>query len=90
MAQFEEKNDKNGVSSGRSFGPFSFKLLVSKYSSTDGIDRTSAYYRDALSQHGPVLDCSAGSPAAQAPKSENKFKEPKDDRLAGDEVSALL
>ncbi len=74
IAQQDDKDDKPGVTVGLSFGPFGFKLLVSKFSSTDSIDSIGAFYREALSQHGPVLDCSYGSPAALAAKSEKSEK----------------
>jgi len=39
---------------GESFG---FKLAVVSYRSTDGVDAVAKFYRDALAQYGPVLDC---------------------------------
>ncbi|MCV2371071.1 hypothetical protein [Roseateles oligotrophus] len=90
IARSDDRNDKSGVSLGLSFGPFGFKLQVSKYGITDGIDSISNYYREALSQYGPVLDCSVGSPAALASKNEKKAKEPKDDRLGCNEISASV
>ncbi|MCV2358447.1 hypothetical protein LNV08_05610 [Paucibacter sp. TC2R-5] len=72
VAQQDDKDDKPGVTVGLSLGPFGFKLLVSKFSSGDSIDSISAFYREALSKHGPVLDCSYGSPAALAAKAERK------------------
>lgn len=39
---------------GESFG---FKLAVVSYRSTDGVDAVARFYRDALAQYGPVLDC---------------------------------
>ncbi|MBT9494409.1 MAG: hypothetical protein IV107_19140 [Paucibacter sp.] len=76
VAQQDDKDDKPGVTVGLSFGPFAFKLLVSKFASADGIDKISDFYRAALSQHGPVLDCSHGSPAALAAKTEKKKDAP--------------
>ena len=39
---------------GESFG---FKLAVVSYRSTDGVEPVARFYRDALAQYGPVLDC---------------------------------
>jgi hypothetical protein len=74
IAQQDDKDDKPGVTVGLSFGPFGFKLVVAKFSSTDSIDSIGAFYREALSQHGAVLDCSYGSPASLAAKSEKSDK----------------
>ena len=39
---------------GESFG---FKLAVVSYRSTDGVEAVAGFYRTALAQYGPVLDC---------------------------------
>lgn len=64
--QRDKKDDKEAVTLGFSFGPFGMKLIVSKFASDDSLDRIADFYRDALAVHGPVLDCSSGSPAALA------------------------
>ena len=56
------KRAESGPDSGAfSFGiwgeSFGFKLAVVSYRSTDGVDAVAAFYREALAQYGPVLDC---------------------------------
>jgi hypothetical protein len=36
---------------------FGFKLAVVSFRSTDSVDAVAAFYRDAMGQYGPVLDC---------------------------------
>lgn len=36
---------------------FGFKMAVASYRTPDGVDAVASFYRDALSQYGPVLDC---------------------------------
>ena len=36
---------------------FGFKLAVVSFRSTDSVDAVAAFYRDAMAQYGPVLDC---------------------------------
>lgn len=89
VVQKDDKDDKPGISVGLSFGLFGFKLYVSKFASSDNIDSIATFYREALSQHGPVLDCSYGSPAALAAKSgkSEKADKKKDDQQGCAEVS---
>ena len=37
---------------------FGFKLAVVSLRSTDSVDAVATFYRDAMAQYGPVLDCS--------------------------------
>ena len=71
-----KKPDKRDQPPGFSFGvwgaSFGFKLAVVSYRSDADIDAVAAFYRQAMSQYGPVLDCSrnpkgAAAPAASAP-----------------------
>jgi hypothetical protein len=89
VVQKDDKDDKGGVSVGLSFGPFGFKLYVSQFASSDSIDSIATFYREALSQHGSVLDCSYGSPAALAAQSKkaDKADKKKDDQQGCAEVS---
>ena len=76
------KSDSNGDPTGFSFGlwgeSFGIKLAVASYRSIDGIDKVSAFYRDALAKYGPVLDCSHSQKKPDAPKSRHDDKADKD------------
>jgi len=56
-----KNSDPGSDSAGFSFGvwgeAFGFKLAVVSYRSTDSPDAVAAFYRDAMSQYGTVLDC---------------------------------
>ena len=53
--------DPDTKSAGFSFGiwgqAFGFKLAVASYRSADGVEAVAAFYRDAMREYGPVLDC---------------------------------
>ncbi len=63
------KSDPDGDPTGFSFGlwggSFGIKLAVVTYRSVEGVDKVAAFYRDALSKYGPVLDCSANRKSDQ-------------------------
>lgn len=59
----DKDDDKSSVTMGLWGGGFGFRLVVTKYTSADSMDKLSAFYRDALGKYGPVLDCSLGQPA---------------------------
>ena len=56
--QYDKKDDLSSLTMGLWGGTFGFKLVVTKFSSEDGIESVSRFYRDALAKYGPVLDCS--------------------------------
>lgn len=65
-----EGDDHHGATVGAHWGSlFGFKIMVLKYTSPEPIDAVAGYYREALGQHGAVLDCSHGVPRAPAPRS---------------------
>lgn len=67
-----EGDDHHGATVGAHWGSlFGFKVVVLKYTSPEPIDTVAGYYREALGQHGTVLDCSHGVPRAPAPRSSN-------------------
>ena len=78
-----KKAEKGGDPSGFKFGiwgdSFGIKIAVVSYRSTDSVDKVAAFYREALAQYGPVLDCSrnAKKPDA-APPSDDEKKAAKD------------
>lgn len=82
--QRDKEDDKESATIGLSFGPFGMKLVVSKFASSDELDRIARFYQDALAGYGPVLDCSAGSPAAQEAKARKSRGEKKDPNGCGD------
>ena len=55
-------SDSDGDSGAFSFGvwgdSFGFKLAVVTFRSPDSVDAVAAFYRSAMGQFGPVLDCS--------------------------------
>jgi hypothetical protein len=52
-------DDGHGINLSLWGGSVGFKLAVAKYHSADAVDPVAAFYREALSRFGPVLDCSA-------------------------------
>ncbi|MCV2350553.1 hypothetical protein [Paucibacter sp. Y2R2-4] len=88
MAQRDSKDDKPGATVGLSFGPFKFKVLVSKFASTDSLDAIDRFYQAALSPYGQVLNCSAG--VKQPAKKEAKTGSDESTRLSCNEVSASV
>jgi hypothetical protein len=54
--------DHAGISVGLWGGAFGLKLAAVKYTSADGVDAVSNFYRDALAKYGAVLDCSQNKP----------------------------
>lgn len=47
-------------------GNSGFRIVVVKLDSEDSPNKIAPFYRKALSSHGDVLDCSAGSPQASS------------------------
>ncbi|HEX2010563.1 MAG TPA: hypothetical protein VJN44_06460 [Roseateles sp.] len=47
-------------------GAFGFRLVVAKFAADEELERVASFYRAALAQFGPVLDCSAPPAAAGA------------------------
>lgn len=87
MPQRDSKDDKPGASVGLSFGPFKFKVVVSKLASTDSLESIERFYQAALSPYGPVLNCSAG---VKSSKKEAKSGSDEASRLSCNEVSASV
>jgi len=51
------EGDSGAVSLGVWGGSFGFRLAVVSYRSADGVEKVAAFYREAMRQYGPVLDC---------------------------------
>ena len=60
-----KKAKKQGDPSGFSFGvwgeSFGIKVAIVSYRSADSVEAVAAFYRDAMGQYGPVLDCSGNA-----------------------------
>lgn len=50
-------------------GAYGFRLVVAKFAADAEPDKVASFYRAALAQFGPVLDCSAAVPRAPAASS---------------------
>jgi hypothetical protein len=44
------------------FGSWRLRVKVAHYTTTDGRDRVLAFYRNALSEYGTVIECAGGKP----------------------------
>jgi hypothetical protein len=72
-----KKADKGSDLAGFSFGvwgeSFGVKLAVVSYRSSDSVDAVATFYRDAMGQYGPVLDCTHNQKKSDAaPKDGDK------------------
>lgn len=65
--------DGSGVSLALLLGGKGLKLAVQQYRSERPVDEVAAFYQRELARLGPVLDCSAGSAAARAPRSQTEL-----------------
>lgn len=61
-------------------GAFGFRLVVAKFTADEELERVASFYRAALAQFGPVLDCSAPPAAAGAKPADPKRLSCGDDR----------
>lgn len=86
-----KKAEKGGEPSGFKFGvwgeSFGVKIAVVSYRSADSVDKVAAFYRDALAQYGPVLDCSHAKKPDPAPRSDDEKKAAKDKPVTCDNDS---
>jgi len=84
-----KKNDRSGESSGFSFGvwgeSFGLKVAVVSYRSVDSVDKVAAFYRDALGQYGPVLDCTNNRKRPGSPHRRGDEKDDRDKPVACDD-----
>jgi hypothetical protein len=81
----DPSDDSPAVTLGAWAGSFGFHLAVSKFASDDSLPQIAAFYRQALAQHGAVVECAAtegGRPttSAAAPASRKGGDEPGCDR----------
>ncbi len=54
----QTNSDEEGVNLNLWFGSYGLKLVVVKLKTGDSVEQVSAFYRDALSKYGAILDCS--------------------------------
>ncbi len=80
MPQTDSKDEKSGVGLSLWGGSFGIRLQVLKFRSSDGVDKVSGFYRDALTRYGKVLDCSVRTSDDEARDNADK-KERKSIRL---------
>ncbi len=83
----EALND--GVNFDLWFGGFGLKLVVVKLKTSDSAEKVSAFYRDALTRYGEILDCSNESIAtrrSETPKVGTKSGKPTCDDLHTNEA----
>ena len=84
----EELTD--GVNFDLWFGGFGLKLVVLKLTTDDSAEKVSAFYRNALTKYGDILDCSSNnSKAAQrvsTQRSERRAASNKSDKLTCDDL----
>lgn len=67
VQQRGDGDDSGSVSMG-AWGPsLGFRLVASKYRSSDAQTSVVQFYRDALARHGTVLECSASTRSAAPP-----------------------
>jgi hypothetical protein len=72
MPQADGEKDGSSVKLGLWAGAFGMHLAVQKFASRDPIDTVAAYYRQALAQLGPVMDCSGPAAKRAAPDPADK------------------
>ncbi len=54
----QTNSDEEGINLNLWFGSNGLKLVVVKLKTGDSVEQVSAFYRDALSKYGAILDCS--------------------------------
>jgi len=67
----DSDNESPGFSMGLAFGSFGVKVVAIKYTSSDPSAKVLEFYRSALAQYGPVLDCSKSAPTKEETKGED-------------------
>ena len=70
---------------GKAFG---FQLAVVNFHSDDGVDAEAAFYRSAMGQYGPVLDCTGNTKKPDTPKHDGKADKDKPVTCDNDTVAA--
>jgi hypothetical protein len=79
----DSDNESPGISFGMSFGSFGIKVVAIKYSSADPSAKVLEFYRAALAQYGPVLDCSTSAATTKETKGDDPVTCDKDDVKRG-------
>ena len=75
----------DGVNFDLWFGGFGLKLVVLKLKTDDSAEKVSAFYRNALTKYGEILDCSDNSTKATR-RSERRAASNKTDKLTCDDL----
>ena len=83
-----KKSGLDGDRAGFSFGlwgdSFGIKVAVVSYRSVSSVDKVAAFYRDAMSKYGPVLDCSHNPKKPDEPHAHHDDKADKDKPVSCD------
>lgn len=82
----EELND--GVNFDLWFGGFGLKLVVVKLKTDDSAEKVSAFYRNALTKYGEILDCGSNDRKA-ARRSERRAASNISDKLTCDDLHTI-
>ncbi len=67
----QKNSDEEGVNLNLWFGSYGLKLVVVKLKTNDSVEQVGAFYRDALSKYGAILDCSDAGSSLSDPKRKN-------------------
>lgn len=67
----DKDDDSPGISFGMSFGNFGLKVVAIKYTTSDPAAKVLEFYRSALAQYGPVLDCSKTAATTEETKGQD-------------------
>lgn len=81
----EREELSNGVNFDLWFGGFGLKLTVVKLKTDDSAEKVSAFYRNALTKYGEILDCSTNESTATR-RSERRKASDKSDKLNCDDL----
>lgn len=83
IRRHDSDSESPGISFGMSFGSFGIKVVAIKYSSSDPSAKVLEFYRSALAEYGPVLDCSKTAATKQETKGEDPVSCDDDDVKRG-------
>lgn len=62
----DRRDDEDGVNLNMWFGSYGLRVVVVKFKSDDNAEKIEAFYRNALSDYGDVLDCSDARERAES------------------------
>lgn len=79
----------DGVNFDLWFGGFGLKLIVVKLKTDDSAEKVSAFYREALTRYGDILDCSDSAANKSTRRNERRNEQRNEQRRAGDKSGKL-